>query len=56
MNETEKERELQIDNPHLTAVREQSYALIAIRPRKQRQQGKIEQARRRIAERKGRNE
>ena len=48
-NEQEIERE--IDNPHVSALREQSYALITIKPRKQRQQGRIEQAHRRIAQR-----
>ncbi len=50
----EQEMEREIDNPHVSALREQSYALITIKPRKQRQQGRIEQAHRRIAERKPR--
>jgi hypothetical protein len=53
MNDTDKqEMEREIDNPYLSALREQSYALITIKPRKPRQQGRIEQAHRRIAERK----
>ena len=50
----EQEIERKIDNRHVSALREQSYALITIKPRKQRQQGRIEQAHRRIAERKPR--
>ena len=53
MNDTDKQEiEREIDNSHLSALREQSYALITIKPRKHRQQGRIEQAHRRIAERK----
>lgn len=53
MNDTDKQEiEHEISNPHVSVLREQSYALIAIKPRKHRQQGRIEQAHRKIAERK----
>jgi len=56
MNDTDKQEiEPQVDNPHVSTLREQSYALITIKPRKYRQQERVEQAQRRIAQRKGDN-
>jgi hypothetical protein len=53
MTDTNKqEMEPQVDNPHLDALREQSYALITIKPRKRMQQWRVEQAQRKIEERK----
>jgi hypothetical protein len=47
-----QEMEQQADNPHLDALREQSYALITIKPRQHRQQSRVVQAQRKIEERK----
>jgi hypothetical protein len=47
-----QENEPPHDDRHLVALREHSYALITIKPRKRMQQWRIEQAQRKIGERK----